>query len=683
MITHARPGAVQRSWVLLLGGALLALTMASRRAEAQLSPGPLARAHRTLEGASQCVQCHGAGRDGMTQRCSSCHADIGSLQQQRRGYHGRDPKASRMPCASCHPDHAGVDFAMIEWPGGAVAKFDHRQAGWPLTGAHLEAKCTACHATQFRTDAVTAQSRRKTTAGWVGLQTTCVSCHRDDDAHKGDLKGRCESCHDTKGWTPAPSFDHDSSAYPLTGAHVEVQCEKCHITPRLPVRMNAAGERVGLFRPVPFAECSNCHADPHQGALGRTCSTCHVTRSFASINRTSFDHQATDYPLRGRHASVSCEGCHGRNLANRTPAFSTCGSCHADPHPSDGSTSTVRADCATCHTVAGFSPSTFTIARHQQTHYPLDGRHVAVACARCHVTPRAPQRARTSPVQAARLQLSSTTCASCHGDAHRGELAAREDRGACESCHTTGGFTPSTFAAAAHARLRVTLEGRHGRVPCAACHGPQRQGLPPLSVARTSEARVTLALRETECASCHVDPHAGRYAPSGAQPIANGCGACHTASQWRPARVTTALHDTFSYPLEGAHRAVPCVACHVELGARQASSTLQLNARGIAALPFTARRATACATCHESPHGTQFAARKDGGRCEGCHVVASFAPASAFNHDRDASFALAGAHVKVPCASCHRAPAGGGVTVYRPLSGTCESCHAAARKVRS
>jgi hypothetical protein len=621
----------------------------------------------------------------MTQRCTACHTDIGTLVQQRRGYHGRDPKASKTPCASCHPDHAGVDFAMVEWPGGAASRFDHRQAGWPLTGAHVDAKCTACHTTKFRTAPVAAQSKRTTAAGWVGLQTTCGSCHREDDVHQGELKEGCEGCHDTKRWAPAPSFDHDSSAYPLTGAHAEVRCESCHITARLPLRVNAAGKRVGVFRPVPFAECASCHTDPHRGALGRSCSTCHVTRSFSAISRTSFDHDATKYPLRGRHASVSCEGCHGRNLANRTPAFVACASCHADPHPGAGPTASARSDCATCHTVTGFTPSTFTVARHQQSRYPLEGRHVTVACARCHVTERPPQgaAAQSTLVRAARLQLPGVTCASCHRDSHRGELAARADQGACESCHTTAAFAPSTFATAAHARLRVTLEGRHGQVPCAACHGPQRAGLPALRASRPGESGITLALRETACASCHVDPHAGRYAAEGVRPIASGCSACHTASQWRPARVTAAMHDTFSYALEGAHRAVPCVACHTELTTRPATSTLQLNATGITPLPFSARRTTACATCHETPHGTQFAGRKDGGRCEGCHVVASFTPASGFDHDRDATFSLAGAHSSVPCASCHRSPPGGGAVVYRPLSGKCESCHATPRKAFS
>jgi len=69
----------------------------------------------------------------------------------------------------------------------------------------------------------------------------------------------------------------------------------------------------------------------------------------------------------------------------------------------------------------------------------------------------------------------------------------------------------------------------------------------------------------------------------------------------------------------------------------------------------------------------------DGGRCEGCHGVDAFAPATRFNHDRDAGFALAGAHAKVACGSCHKPTTKAGAkpsVIYRGLSRTCESCHA-------
>ncbi len=69
-----------------------------------------------------------------------------------------------------------------------------------------------------------------------------------------------------------------------------------------------------------------------------------------------------------------------------------------------------------------------------------------------------------------------------------------------------------------------------------------------------------------------------------------------------------------------------------------------------------------------------------GAACDACHDVARWPGASRFVHDRDASFPLAGAHQRVPCASCHvhAAQSGGGTRVqYRPLPSACERCHKA------
>jgi len=59
--------------VMLTGLASLSLPL---RVAAQISPGPLARPHRTLEGAQNCVSCHGLKRQPMTQGCLSRHLEI-------------------------------------------------------------------------------------------------------------------------------------------------------------------------------------------------------------------------------------------------------------------------------------------------------------------------------------------------------------------------------------------------------------------------------------------------------------------------------------------------------------------------------------------------------------------------------------------------------------------------------
>lgn len=660
--------------LLLVSAALLALPAP---AGSQISPGPLARAHHDLDGPMQCAKCHGLRREPMTRLCLDCHKDIAWGVERNRGLHAREQKK---PCASCHPDHAGVGFALVAWSEGAASKFDHARAGWLLEDKHAGAKCESCHAVKFRVSPAAALSKRNGSAGWLGLETTCASCHRGDDVHRNALGAKCESCHDIRGWKPAPKFDHAASKYPLTGKHEDVACDKCHLAARLPVRRSADGKRIPLFKPVPFKECSSCHDDPHKGRLSRRCGDCHVTRGFAIIDKKEFDHGLTRYALAGKHRSVSCAACHGVNLSRKNPPYATCGSCHTDAHRGEATLAGKPADCAACHSVEGFAASTFPLAQHESTRYALAGKHRQVKCSACHTAVRSANVAAGTRAKIVRLHPAFARCATCHEDSHGGQLAARADQGACEGCHGVGGWKPSTFSSPAHAKLRLPLDGRHEAIACAACHSSARAGLPAFARTVTlGKAKVLFRVPEVACASCHVDPHAGRYSAGGAVPIADGCRGCHDTYVFRPSTVSVATHARFSLALEGAHRATPCVACHAEMKpSAHPVSTLLLSARGVTALPFTARRATTCQSCHENPHGTQFVARKDRGACDGCHGTNAFAPATRFDHRRDASFALEGAHANVACAACHKAESTatrGLRVVYRPLSGKCESCH--------
>jgi hypothetical protein len=177
--------------------------------------------------------------------------------------------------------------------------------------------------------------------------------------------------------------------------------------------------------------------------------------------------------------------------------------------------------------------------------------------------------------------------------------------------------------------------------------------------------------------SCHVDAHQGRFAHGGARPREAGCNGCHNSVHFRPSTFDVAAHDKSPFPLEGAHRAVPCIACHAEL--KQPSRRASLLLAGPAGMPlsFVAKHET-CASCHNSPHGDQFAQRRDKGACESCHTLDAFAPASRFDHDRETAFPLKGAHARVACTQCHKPVSGAprSALVYRGLSSKCESCHA-------
>jgi len=546
---------------------------------AQVSPGPLAAAHAKLDGPTQCFQCHagaGGAAAGMDDRCLKCHGEIASLRQAKRGFHAR----VRGTCASCHPDHAGRDFAMVAWPEGSAEKFDHARTGYRLEGAHTGAKCRDCHRPEFQRSPVGPSIKKSDRAkSWLGLSTDCASCHTDP--HKASLGADCRSCHGLDRWEPAPGFDHARTDYPLTGKHVGLECATCHKSAALFAGHDTkppAGATLA-FSPQAHATCADCHRDPHKGGMGANCARCHTTASFASIVPGGFDHAKTRYPLRGAHARVACATCHDPAKAwGPKPRFDTCNACHKDPHAGTATLAGRVADCAACHGVATFRPSTFTIAAHGESTYPLAGRHAAVACERCHARKPANGPAAAGTGRAGvQLRPAHGRCADCHTDAHQGQLAGRPDKGACESCHRVDGFRPSLIGVREHASTTFPLEGRHAAAACASCHRPGKEPF-------------RFALGKPACVTCHADPHGGQFA---AQVGKGDCGACHDARAFVPARAFD--HASTGFSLQGAHAKTACAACH--------TAVRDAEGRRITRYKGTPRE---CAACHATvPQGGQ------------------------------------------------------------------------------
>lgn len=570
--------------VIAVAALAAALAVVAAPAAAQISPGPLARAHADLDRAVRCLDCHVRGED-MSARCLACHTEIAGSRAARRGLHGRSATGA---CATCHPDHAGRDFDLVRWEGGRDA-FDHRDAGWPLEGAHAKVACADCHKPAFQQAPLVARVKVKDrTRTFMGLETRCATCHED----------------------------------------------------------------------------------PHRARFGDDCTRCHDARAWDRIREDTFDHDLTRYPLRGRHAALECAACHDPAKAwGAKPAFARCGDCHADAHAGRARLAGKPADCAACHDVRGFAPSTLPAAAHAKTAYPLEGRHAGVACAKCHLK-AAPAVHGTAGVV---MRPRHAACADCHADAHGGQIAGAA--AACDRCHDLRGFRPSRYGVADHARLELALDGAHAKAACVTCHGVKRAGLPaPAGAARAGTAGFVFALAERACADCHADVHGGTLKTAKQDP--RGCAACHDAGRFRPSATDVAMHDRFEFRLEGAHRALPCVACHEDLAAPARGAALRLAAAGRKPLAFT-RDDRTCAGCHRDPHDGQFAARRGGAACETCHDQERFAPAVKFDHDRDAAFRLEGAHARIACAACHRPAGPGRAIVYADAPSRCEACHEA------
>ncbi len=665
--------------------AVLSLTavLAAAPARAQLSPGPLAEAHRALDGATQCFQCHASGAGVVDAKCLACHTEIGWLRVRGRGLHAR---VGTTACAKCHPEHAGRGFQLVRWDEGSPQRFDHRRAGFSLEGRHASLACRQCHAPRFQKSGAAPLIRQEDHArSWLGLETPCGSCH--EDPHGGEEGADCRRCHDQEKWKPAPGFDHARTRYPLTGKHVSLACSACHPAAKLAAAVGRGAASVAAygslrFAPVAHADCASCHRDPHAGRFTGACARCHVTTGFHDVNQRDFDHDRTRFALRGKHATLACARCHDPKTAwGEKPPFERCAACHPDAHAGQATLAGRAADCAACHDERGWTPSTFTAAAHQTTAYPLEGRHASAACASCHL------RSAEAGLGTSRVLLRPphAQCADCHADPHRGRYAAggaRAQAGGCRACHTLDRFVPSTVTAASHARLGFALEGAHLAAACRSCHSDLDSPRPASSLKGAAEPALFVAETPAGCTDCHADPHRGRYSPGGARPQAEGCRACHSLAAFSPATIGVSDHSGYGFALEGAHRAVPCLACHKDLAAPRAASSLRdaaVPALFVTALP------TGCADCHASPHGAQFAGRPatraglPGDACEACHDLQAFAPAGRFDHERDAAFHLRGAHARVACGACHptaRDAAGRAYALYRPTPERCEDCHA-------
>lgn len=73
----------------LVRGCLLALLLLLFVAggRAQISPGPLSKAHQSLTGTTQCSSCHQFGTSTPTFKCLDCHKEVAQRLSANHGYH--------------------------------------------------------------------------------------------------------------------------------------------------------------------------------------------------------------------------------------------------------------------------------------------------------------------------------------------------------------------------------------------------------------------------------------------------------------------------------------------------------------------------------------------------------------------------------------------------------------------
>lgn len=601
---------------------------------AQISPGPLSKAHESLEGSLRCTSCHQLAVGAPQFRCTTCHTEIVSKVKAKAGYHGKVVKladGAKSECVRCHVEHFGKDFNIVKWPS-TKEKFDHTITGYVLSGKHATAKCEQCHSSAHIQ--ASAKASIKSTHSFFGLSQQCVSCHRD--VHEGRLGAECTRCHTGfESWkTTGGGFDHSATRFALTGRHAQVACNQCH-------KDNGA-TGAAKFTGLAFGSCKDCHNDPHRGAFVDACSRCHNTASWKPNAETtsSFDHSKTAFPLKGLHAKVECGQCHKSANFKEAVAHTQCADCHReDPHRGQFK----GKDCGLCHHEVGFKPSIYTVTLHQNTGFPLLGKHASTDCAKCHI----PKGKETV------FLVKHERCLDCHRDSHGGQFVSKPYDNKCELCHDEHGFQPSTFSLAKHQQTRFALSGAHAAVPCAECHKV------PVNDAK---AVVPFHFAQSRCVDCHVDPHVN---PVTKAVLKQDCTACHVTRSWK--ETTKFDHDQTAFRLLGAHRAVACIDCHKPAA----------RGDGVVSKVIFAGAPQQCSGCHEDIHGGQFSKRGGPVDCTACHTVAAWKPAN-FDHDKQTPFSLAGAHRAVACNACHVFQETRGVRmvrVYSHVGVTCADCH--------
>jgi len=282
-----------------------------------------------------------------TNDCAACHEDV------HKGKFGTN-------CTECHSEKT---FRI----GGSLKKFDHDLTDFKLLGKHEVVDCKKCHTQSYTTALVF---------------NKCAACH--DDYHKGQFvdNGKnpdCKKCHTEDGFIGS-SFDitdHNKTAFRLEGAHMATPCFSCHVRDK---------DEHWSFKDI-GERCVDCHDDIHKGEIdtkyypNQTCDNCHKSTTWKD---NGFDHSLTKFELVGSHARQKCEACHVPDAEHKYGQFDSmsmdCASCHKDKHEGQFEVKGVT-DCTRCHGFETWDVSDFD---HNNTAFKLDGKHVNVACAKCH-----------------------------------------------------------------------------------------------------------------------------------------------------------------------------------------------------------------------------------------------------------------------------------------------------------
>ena len=461
---------------------------------------PLTLGHANVS----CNQCHtGTDYSNISPECFSCHqSDYNATTSPN---HQQADLTTE--CTECHTTN----------PGWKPADFTQHDNVFPIyTGEHRGewGDCVDCH---------------KDPGNYASF--TCIDCHEHnknemDDEHSG-ISGyiyssvACLECHPTG--SEEGSFNHATSNFPLTGAHIDTECAQCHVSG---------------YSGTPI-DCFQCHmpdfnqtTNPNHVEIELTddCASCHTTDP--GWQPALFDIHNEYYVLTGAHLTTICADCHTNGYVE-TPNI--CFDCHTTDFNQTTDPNHIELgfpnDCEECHTTApDWKPTTYN---HDEI-YPLTGAHSTALCISCHESG---------------YVGTPNTCFECHETNYNQTTNPNHVNAAlsnnCDECHTTNpGWTPATFNN--HNDFYV-LEGAHALIAndCYVCHNGNYNNTP------------------NTCVGCHLDDYNQTSDPPHASAqFSTDCLICHSQVAWEP---STFNHDIQYFPIySGKHEGEwnQCSECH-------------------------------------------------------------------------------------------------------------------------
>ena len=540
-----------------------------------------------------CNECHQNANEQISPTCMNCHSeDFNNTSIPNHTQNNFD-----QDCATCHtldPGWSPATYIAHDAEFFPIYSGEHQGEWDQCIDCHTDPSnfstfsCTNCH-----TDPETSDEHSEVN-GFVYEDNACLACHPNGSEED--------------------EFNHDLTAFPLTGAHIGVTCLECHSE-------GYSGTS---------SSCFDCHETQFNQAVNPNHTELNLSNECAQCHTTDPDWMPAEfiihdeyYALNGAHAAIAnnCSECHNNDDYGDAP--NTCVGCHlqdfentTDPNHQEAEFSN---DCIQCHTEDSWSPA---IDFDHNSVYALTGAHATLAnsCIECHADGH---------------DNTPTTCVGCHLDNFNAttDLDHQEANfpNDCAQCHNEEAWEPALDFD--HNSI-YALNGAHATIAnnCIECHADGYDNTP------------------TTCVGCHLDNFNATTDPDHQEAnFPNDCAQCHNEEAWEPALDFD--HNSI-YALTGAHATIAnnCIECHAD---------------GYDNTPTT------CVGCHlDNFNATTDPDHQEANfpnNCAQCHTEDAWTPA---DFDHNSIYALNGAHATIAnnCIECH-------ADGYNNTPTTCVECH--------